>query len=204
MAVVVAAGLSLAAVVSSPADMGSLARIRSRQRRARRSSGVDPPHHRGRRHRPWQSVLMPWRSTLPKRRLSRQTLVVVRTEQDWRISAIHNVRVRPVTIPAPGTFPSRMSGAMSRVSRCLGMAAPLPAPSDNLARDIPDTATDCSASSPMRYSGSPPANWPSYPGPGCVRHSTAPICAESSSPRRRRVNRTFMGSSASREPDGQQ
>ncbi|MEU1226240.1 SgcJ/EcaC family oxidoreductase [Streptomyces sp. NPDC005828] len=66
------------------------------------------------------SVLMPWRSELPKRRLSRQTLVVVRTELGWRISAIHNGRVRPVTIPSPDSFPSRMSQAMSRISRRLG------------------------------------------------------------------------------------
>ncbi|MEV0368784.1 SgcJ/EcaC family oxidoreductase [Streptomyces sp. NPDC050636] len=63
------------------------------------------------------SVLMPWRSELPRRRLSRQTLVVVRADRGWRISALHNGRVRPVTIPAPDAFPSRMSQAMSRVGR---------------------------------------------------------------------------------------
>ncbi|GGO47394.1 hypothetical protein GCM10012287_19950 [Streptomyces daqingensis] len=66
------------------------------------------------------SVLMPWRSRLPRRRLSRQTLTVVRTEQGWRISALHNGRVRPVTIPGPRAFPSRMSHAMSRTGRWLG------------------------------------------------------------------------------------
>lgn len=69
---------------------------------------------------------MPWRSTLPKRRLSRQTLVVVRTEQGQRISAIHNGRVRPVTIPDPDAYPSRMSQAMSRISQRLGMGRPAP------------------------------------------------------------------------------
>lgn len=72
------------------------------------------------------SVLMPWRSELPKRRLSRQTLVVVRTKQGWRISAIHNGRVRPVTIPDPDAFPSRMSRAMSRINRRLGLGRPSP------------------------------------------------------------------------------
>ncbi|MFE0035675.1 SgcJ/EcaC family oxidoreductase [Streptomyces sp. NPDC059015] len=72
------------------------------------------------------SVLMPWRSKLPKRRLSRQTLVVVRTEQGWRISALHNGRVRPVTIPDPDAFPSRMSQTMSRIGRRLGMGRPAP------------------------------------------------------------------------------
>ncbi|WP_328401295.1 SgcJ/EcaC family oxidoreductase [Streptomyces sp. NBC_00390] len=72
------------------------------------------------------SVLMPWRSELPKRRLSRQTLVVVRTEQGWRISALHNGRVRPVTIPDPDALPSRMSQAMSRISRRLGRGRTAP------------------------------------------------------------------------------
>lgn len=74
------------------------------------------------------SVLMPWRTELPKRRLSRQTIVVVNTEHGWRISAIHNGRVRPVTVPAPDSMPSRMSRAMSRAARCLGLgrAAQLP------------------------------------------------------------------------------
>ncbi|SCK18097.1 SgcJ/EcaC family oxidoreductase [Streptomyces sp. WMMB 322] len=67
------------------------------------------------------SVLMPWRSRLPGRRLSRQTLTLVRTGQGWRITALHNGRVRPVTIPDPGAFPSRMSHAMSRAGRRLGM-----------------------------------------------------------------------------------
>ncbi|MEU4332796.1 SgcJ/EcaC family oxidoreductase [Nonomuraea dietziae] len=62
------------------------------------------------------SVLMPWRSTLPKRRLSRQTIVVVRTEAGWKISAIHNGRVRPVTVPEPDAFPSKMSQLMARIA----------------------------------------------------------------------------------------
>ncbi|WP_406000499.1 SgcJ/EcaC family oxidoreductase [Streptomyces sp. NBC_00829] len=67
------------------------------------------------------SVLMPWRSRLPKRRLSRQTIVVVNTENGWRITAIHNGRVRPVTVPAPDSMPSRMSQAMTRGARRLGL-----------------------------------------------------------------------------------
>jgi hypothetical protein len=87
------------------------------------------------------SVLMPWRSTLPKRRLSRQTIVVVNTgdtpdasaddstddsalattHNGWRITAIHNGRVRPVTVPAPDSMPSRMSRWMGRTARRLGL-----------------------------------------------------------------------------------
>ncbi|MEV2220739.1 SgcJ/EcaC family oxidoreductase [Nocardia vinacea] len=67
------------------------------------------------------SVLMPWRSRLPERRLSRQTLVLVRTPEGWRITAIHNGRVRPVTVPEPDSFPARMSQLMARIARKLGL-----------------------------------------------------------------------------------
>lgn len=67
------------------------------------------------------SVLMPWRSTLPKRRLSRQTLVAVRTDDGWRMSALHNGRVRPVTIPAPDSFPARASQLIARIAKALGI-----------------------------------------------------------------------------------
>jgi uncharacterized protein (TIGR02246 family) len=67
------------------------------------------------------SVLMPWRSTLPKRRRSRQTLVAVRTGSGWRFTALHNGRVRPVTIPAPDSAPSRMARAAGKVARSLGV-----------------------------------------------------------------------------------
>ncbi|MEU6725846.1 SgcJ/EcaC family oxidoreductase [Nonomuraea wenchangensis] len=66
------------------------------------------------------SVLMPWRSALPQRRLSRQTIVVVRTDAGWRIGAIHNGRVRPVTVPEPDALPSRMSRLMARIARRFG------------------------------------------------------------------------------------
>ncbi|NKX86972.1 SgcJ/EcaC family oxidoreductase [Nocardia coubleae] len=69
------------------------------------------------------SVLMPWRSRLPKRRLSRQTIVLLRTENGWKITAIHNGRVRPVTVPEPNSFPSKMSQLMARIARTLGIAA---------------------------------------------------------------------------------
>ncbi|WP_280467900.1 SgcJ/EcaC family oxidoreductase [Nocardia cyriacigeorgica] len=67
------------------------------------------------------SVLMPWRSRLPERRLSRQTVVLVRTPEGWRITAIHNGRVRPVTVPQPDAFASKMSQLMARWARRLGI-----------------------------------------------------------------------------------
>ncbi|MGH3383599.1 MAG: SgcJ/EcaC family oxidoreductase [Nocardioidaceae bacterium] len=65
------------------------------------------------------SVLMPWRTSLPNRRLSRQTLVAVDTPDGWKVTALHNGRVRPVTVPAPDSFPSRASRAMTRAARAL-------------------------------------------------------------------------------------
>ncbi|HEX5598948.1 MAG TPA: SgcJ/EcaC family oxidoreductase [Micromonosporaceae bacterium] len=67
------------------------------------------------------SVLMPWRSKLPKRRLSRQTLVAVRTEDGWRFTVLHNGRVRPVHIPAPDSLPSRMAQTMGAAARRFGV-----------------------------------------------------------------------------------
>ncbi|WP_410820472.1 SgcJ/EcaC family oxidoreductase [Micromonospora sp. 050-3] len=67
------------------------------------------------------SVLMPWRSKLPKRRLSRQTLVAVRTDRGWLFTALHNGRVRPVQIPAPESLPSRMAQTVGHVARRLGV-----------------------------------------------------------------------------------
>lgn len=74
------------------------------------------------------SVLMPWRSRLPERRLSRQTLVLVRTSEGWRVTAIHNGRVRPVAIPEPDSFPAEMSHLMGRLARKLGLGSRRPAP----------------------------------------------------------------------------
>ncbi|MFI6015332.1 SgcJ/EcaC family oxidoreductase [Streptomyces sp. NPDC051243] len=67
------------------------------------------------------SVLMPWRSKLPKRRLSRQIIVCVRTPDGWRIAAIQNGRQRPVTIPEPDSMPSKMSQALTRLAQRFGI-----------------------------------------------------------------------------------
>jgi uncharacterized protein (TIGR02246 family) len=60
------------------------------------------------------SVLVAWRSTLPKGRLSRQTLVAVRTEDGWRFAALQNTRVRPMRIPGPDSLPARMARLLVR------------------------------------------------------------------------------------------
>jgi uncharacterized protein (TIGR02246 family) len=66
------------------------------------------------------SVLTPWQTKLPKRRLSRQTIVAVKDGGEWRFSALHNGRVRPVTIPAPDSFPARAAKLLGRLSRAVG------------------------------------------------------------------------------------
>jgi uncharacterized protein (TIGR02246 family) len=65
------------------------------------------------------SVLMPWRSALPKGRLSRQTIVAVDHAGTWLIAALHNGRVRPVNIPRPGAMVSRRSRAIAAADRTL-------------------------------------------------------------------------------------
>src|SRR5829696_5463449 len=67
------------------------------------------------------SVLVAWRSELPKRRLTRNTIVAVRGSEGWRFSAIHNGRVRPMGIPEPNSLPARMAKVLVRVSRALGI-----------------------------------------------------------------------------------
>lgn len=62
------------------------------------------------------SVLMPWRTKLPARRLSRQTIVAVRTTYGWRFTAFHNARVRPQRIPGINSFPSRISRMLARLA----------------------------------------------------------------------------------------
>lgn len=70
------------------------------------------------------SVLMPWRRRLPERRLSRQTLVAVKTADGWRFAALHNSRVRPMRIPEPDSLPARMSHLFAAVA---GVRAEQPA-----------------------------------------------------------------------------
>lgn len=69
------------------------------------------------------SVLVAWRSRLPKRRLSRQTLVATRTADGWRFAALQNTRVRPMQIPAPDSFPARAARRMVRISGALRLGA---------------------------------------------------------------------------------
>jgi uncharacterized protein (TIGR02246 family) len=70
------------------------------------------------------SVLTAWRRKLPKRRLTRNTIVAVRGPEGWRCTAIHNGRVRPVGVPSPDSFPARTARALVRASRALHLGHP--------------------------------------------------------------------------------
>ncbi len=67
------------------------------------------------------SVVVAWRSRPPRRRLTRNTLVAVRESDGWRITAIHNGRVRPVTVPEVESLPSRAARSLVRVTGALGL-----------------------------------------------------------------------------------
>jgi hypothetical protein len=47
------------------------------------------------------SVVEGWRQRMRRRRLSRQTMVVVRRDGRWQVTAFHNTRVRPLQTSGP-------------------------------------------------------------------------------------------------------
>jgi uncharacterized protein (TIGR02246 family) len=47
------------------------------------------------------SVVEGWRQQLRRRRLSRQTMVVVRRDGRWQVTGFHNTRVRPLNTSGP-------------------------------------------------------------------------------------------------------
>ena len=74
------------------------------------------------------SVLVAWRKRLPKRRLTRNTIVVVRSPEGWRCAAIHNGRVRPVGVTSPDSMPTKVARTLVRASRALHLGQPPAAP----------------------------------------------------------------------------
>lgn len=67
------------------------------------------------------SVLVAWRNRLPKRRLTRLSMVAVRSPDGWLFTATHNSRIRPVGVPEPDSFPARAARALVRGSRAVGL-----------------------------------------------------------------------------------
>jgi uncharacterized protein (TIGR02246 family) len=67
------------------------------------------------------SVLVAWRSQLPKRRLTRNTMVAVRGPEVWLFTAIHNGRIRPVRIPEPDSMPARFARRLVALAAAAGV-----------------------------------------------------------------------------------
>ena len=67
------------------------------------------------------SVLVTWRTRLPKRRRTRNTIVAVRTPDGWRFTAIHNGRIRPVGVPEPDSLPAKVARGLVGATGALGM-----------------------------------------------------------------------------------
>ena len=67
------------------------------------------------------SVQVAWRSRLPRRRATRNTLVAVRGPQGWLFAAIQNTRIRPVQVPAPDALPSRAARGLVAAAARLGL-----------------------------------------------------------------------------------
>jgi uncharacterized protein (TIGR02246 family) len=67
------------------------------------------------------SVLVAWRSQLPKRRLTRNTMVAVRGADGWLFTAIHNGRIRPVRIPEPDSLPARFAHRLVALAAAAGV-----------------------------------------------------------------------------------
>jgi hypothetical protein len=67
------------------------------------------------------SVLVAWRTRLPKRRRTRNTIVAVRTPDGWRFTAIHNGRIRPVGVPEPDSLPAEVARGLVGATGALGM-----------------------------------------------------------------------------------
>jgi uncharacterized protein (TIGR02246 family) len=82
------------------------------------------------------SVLVAWRRRLPRRRLTRNTIVVIRGPEGWRCAAIHNGRIRPVGVPSPDSMPAKVARALVRASRALrlGQSPAAPATGTPVAR----------------------------------------------------------------------
>lgn len=49
------------------------------------------------------SVVFAWQVRVPKNRISRNTWVLVRTDDGWQVAAFHNTRMRPVPGDGPVT-----------------------------------------------------------------------------------------------------
>jgi uncharacterized protein (TIGR02246 family) len=65
------------------------------------------------------SVQVAWRKKLPRRRLTRNTITAIRTPDGWSAAAIHNGRIRPLTIPDPDSMPAKIAHSLVRITTAL-------------------------------------------------------------------------------------
>lgn len=72
------------------------------------------------------SVLVAWRTRLPKRRRTRNTIVAVRTPDGWCFTAIHNGRIPPVGVPEPDSLPAKVARGLVRATGALGIGRARP------------------------------------------------------------------------------
>ncbi|HXV93845.1 MAG TPA: SgcJ/EcaC family oxidoreductase [Pseudonocardia sp.] len=70
------------------------------------------------------SVQVAWRSQLPRKRATRNTIVAVRhpaAPDGWLIAAIQNTRIRPRTVPGPDTIPARAARGLVALAARAGL-----------------------------------------------------------------------------------
>jgi hypothetical protein len=48
-------------------------------------------------------------------------MLAVRDSDGWRCAAIHNGRIRPVPVPEPAAFPSRIARTLARTATAAGL-----------------------------------------------------------------------------------
>jgi uncharacterized protein (TIGR02246 family) len=70
------------------------------------------------------SVQVAWRSQLPRKRATRNTMVAVRhpaAPEGWLFAAIQNTRIRPQAVPGPDTFPARAARGLVTLAAQAGL-----------------------------------------------------------------------------------
>jgi uncharacterized protein (TIGR02246 family) len=65
------------------------------------------------------AVVFPWQRSVPKNRLSIQTVVLVKREGRWRGAAFQNTRVKPMPAPEQDSLVVKMFSAYAALRRAL-------------------------------------------------------------------------------------
>jgi len=67
------------------------------------------------------AVQVAWRSRLPRRRATRNTVVAVRTAEGWLFAQMQNTRIRPQAVPAPDAAVSRLARGIVALTARAGL-----------------------------------------------------------------------------------